>query len=246
MRSIKIALALLFAVLLLVPGIAWATFPTVETTATSSDNTNDTSTIVVNLPSGIQNGNLLVCGIAMSEQRTASWPAGWTELYDTGPTGYGASAAFRRADGSEGASITVTASGTTRGNFLCYRISGHHASTDPEDGTEAQGNNANPDAPSLSPSWGAEDTLWIVMTHHDQEWNMTVAPTSYGNIITSASGSTVSGMASARRTNNTATENPATSTNGGSGNWVANTIAIRPAAVGGGGTAGRLMLMEIY
>ncbi len=96
------------------------------------------------------------------------WPTGagaWTQLF------YGheandtvLSAAFRIADGTEGTTITVTSVHSDFSAHVSYRITGHHATTDPEGASFAGQVKTNaPDPPNLDPgSWGAEDTLWLV------------------------------------------------------------------------------------
>ena len=97
----------LIVVLCLFATPAWATFPTVAATNTSSSAPATSHT--VSLPTGIVSGDLLIVTFASNANAiTHSWPAGWTELYDQTSGTMSGSAAYRRADGTEGGTITVT------------------------------------------------------------------------------------------------------------------------------------------
>ena len=49
----------------------------------------------------------------------------------------------------------------------CWRITGSHATQAMEVAGEAGGPNSTKDPPSLTPSWGADDNLWIAYGSHD-------------------------------------------------------------------------------
>jgi hypothetical protein len=107
------------------------------------------------------------------------WAGGgltWTEIRDsTGTAVNRLGVAYARVvTGSETGTVTVTRSGTLVGDAAMYVlvIPGAHLTTAPEATVMATGNPADPG--SLSPSWGAEDTLWIAVN---------------GNGMTSATGS---------------------------------------------------------
>jgi hypothetical protein len=95
---------------------------------------------------------------------------------------------------------------------------------------------ANPDPPSLTPSWGAADTAWIaVCTFEDSDFVATAAPSSYTGLETTIADTTEDAtLSTARRENNIATENPGTFT-ADSEKYQAFTIAIEPSGGGGGG-----------
>lgn len=236
---------LLLLALLLVVSPAWAqpAFPTVQAVNGGTQGTSTTSH-PVNLPAGIQNSNLLfavitVTGLPSSGLATQiTWPTGWTELYeriyddsiDVGTQ----SLAFRRADGTEGGSITVTTDDSVFSSHTSYRLTGHHATSDPEAGGAAAGN-LDPDPPSLSPSWGAEDTLWFALcgfSLNDDDITISSAPTNYTNLREDNGGAIgeQTSTGTARRELNSASENPGLFAGATGRRWVANTIAIRPAA----------------
>ena len=205
-------------------------FPVVEATATSNGKSTSLS---VTLPASIASGDLLVLFMAGRDNVGTGgigFPAGWTELHDDLDTGDSRTAvAYRIADGTEGASITVTMSSARDLVSLVYRISGTSGNA-PEMGT-ATGDSNSPNPPSLTPSWGSKDTLWLVYGSGDNGKVYTAAPTSYTDLIAQDRGQAASG--SARRENATATEDPGTFTMESAEAWQTVTLAVEPA---GGGT----------
>ena len=226
---IKGLITLLF---LLIVSPAWAVFPTVEATNTSEDSTGDTS-IVVSLPASIQSGDLLIVAIMQSNSTaTNTYPAGWVKLSDDNGSVNTYSTGYRHADGLEGATVTITSTQTGGTSHFSYRISGPDAGTNPEVGVAASGSSINPDPPSLNPTnWGAEDTLWIIGIGTDNAASSVATdPTNYTNPIEDSTGTSIY-IYSARRELNAASEDPGTATLDASDQWIAQTIAVRPAAV---------------
>ena len=89
------------------------------------------------------------------------------------------------------------------------------------------------DSPSLSPSWGSADTVWITLCARDGgSSTVTAYPTNYtgNNSTRAAGGGSGASYGIATRNNATATEDPPSFTVAASGAWCANTIAIRPSA----------------
>lgn len=208
------------------------TFPVVAQTSSHRLDTTQTSHTYT-LPTGISAGDLVVLTFSTIDA-TAAWPAGWNELFNTLSTAVTRhTAAYRFCDGSEGASITVTTNNARQSTGNGYRVTGADVSTPPEVGTPATGNDTLPNPPNLGPSWGAEDTLWLVTMGCQANAPTNSYPTNYTNGFRSASGGGIStdrtNSSSARRDLNASSENPGTFDVGPSNRiWVANTIAIRP------------------
>ena len=165
-----------------------------------------------------------------------TWPAGWDELYNVlGDSNVpNLQVRYRRADGGEGASINVTSTNTEQNASVSYKISGHHTVTNPEAST-AIGTTANPDPPNHALSgWGVEDTLWIVLYGWDGGRINDVYPASYtlSQVTDRGDQATSCGIAIAGQNIAASSENPGTATINASDQWVASTLAIRPAAVG--------------
>lgn len=206
-------------------------FPLVRSTATAATNTTETSHSI-SLPADIVNGELLVA-VFSTVDATVSFPGGWTSLYNVlASNTVRHAAAYRYADGSEGASITVNTNNARQSTANAYRIFG--ASGTPEAAT-ATGEGLNPDPPSLGPSWGSKKTLWFAATGWQTNAGISSSPTNYTDDIHVASaggvGSERTRTASARRAFEASSENPGVFTIGGATNriWVAAAIAVQPA-----------------
>jgi len=237
----KLCLSIIALLFLAAP--AHAAFPSVATTNTSTSSSRTTSH-TVSLPASIAAGDRLICMSGWNESFGAtspSWPAGWTQkTFQANGSSTSLEVRERFADGSEGASITVTTSASTRAAHVCYRITGAHTTLPIEVGTAATGSSANPDPPSLTPSWGADDILWIAIAQTIAGVSYTGDPASYANGLTAdaTNGSSGSSIRVVRRTLNAANENPGTFTVT-SNPWVAQTIAVPSAAAGASGYSSR-------
>lgn len=191
----------------------------------------------VNLPASISAGDLL---IAIVETRnnatfTSGTPAGWTALSSQqggGSAGY-MRTFYRIANGSEGSTATWTASISTTAVWQTMKITGWDGTQAPEVLT-ANGDATSANPPSLTPSWGAADTLWIAMAGHTAitATAFTAAPTNYSGFQCdgASSGGSACSLGFSYRQLNAGTEDPGAFTAGGSNRfWTAATIAIKPA-----------------
>jgi hypothetical protein len=199
-----------------------AGFPAVQTRSQSSVGSSSTSHIVT-LPTGIVSGDLIVILFAIRDDAVLTWPGGWTEV--GGALNNRFHLAFKRSTGGEPASITVTSNEAKRSDHHGWRISGHHATSDPE-WTKFSGSfSGNPNPPNHAASWGtAEKVLWLAGYGSDTAGAATAYPTNYTN------GRTSGASAVAERELNAASEDPSTFTFPG-GVYLAGTVAIRPVAV---------------
>lgn len=204
-------------------------FPQVAAVNGGNDTVNRTDH-TVNLPAGIQAGDLLLVFFASDGNPTITFPEGWTELFDKlSALEVRLVVWYRVADGEEGATITVTTSNIQMTAHTSYRITGY--SGVPECGDATTGNSTTPDPPSLTPSWGAKDTLWFAVCGYDANKTVTAYPTDYTNGRNDFADSLWGcGVGSARRELNAESENPNVFTISASEQWVANTIAIQPVA----------------
>lgn len=216
-------------------------FPVVETTAESAQ-TAQTTTHVVTMPSGIASGDLLLVFMAGGGTAfTLNALTGWTELIDENAA-RGLHALYRQADGTEGASISLTSTVSDRSASIAYRISGaeNPATQAPQISTVATGTSQAPDPSTCTPTGGAKDYLWFTLftlageEADDDTWTNNAA-TNYGNLLqkTSGTGGTNVGasIAVCHRTNNAASEDavwPAASLDQSLA-WRAFTVAVHPA-----------------
>jgi hypothetical protein len=190
---------------------------------------------LLNLPANIAAGNLLIATLLTGPSGAGvTWPAGWTEISDDFLTDILLSHAYRIADGvSDGTTVTVTLpAGGPRHSGFVYRITDWHGVTPPEVGSVANGNSLTPDSPSLTPSWGAADTLWISSFIHTTAGVPTFTePSSYDKSkLTDVTTNRYTGGVVGRE-RNAASENPGNWTLEGvaAAIWLANTVAVRPA-----------------
>jgi hypothetical protein len=208
------------------------TFPVVQTINSFSSGASST-TSVVTLPTGISSGDLLLLVVGIfTIAGSITTPAGWTQLATNG-TFETTSIFYRQADGTEGSSVTVTH--TSAGCVaLCYRITGQLAGGTPAVSVVVTNNTgASPQSGSLTPVWGAADTLWLSLYSGSATGFATMAPAGFSNlqIVHAASAGSISG---AQLGLNTATETPGAFTPNGATTWTAWTVGIEPGTAGGG------------
>jgi hypothetical protein len=154
--------------------VAFPTIPTVaagrvlSALATSPSGTHTSP----NLSSLTKNSGDLLIAIVITydgnstDAEFSSWGGSFTEFEDEATTStMGIGCAYKWSTGSESGTFTVTSSDTSTNDscFFLLSIAGAHASSPPEAGGYATGTSAAADPGSLSPSWGAEDTLWIAV-----------------------------------------------------------------------------------
>ncbi len=225
---------LCLAALLWLPVTVSAVFPTVES-VTETAFATPVATHNVDMPATVNSGDLLVILITRFNM-TGTWttPTGWTLLYDDTSSSTSDSAAYvKSADGTEGGtSVAVVHSSDGRaGAAQAYRITGWSGTLSEVEEARANGSSVSPDPPSLTPAWGAEDTLWIVAAHTSDDDVVTdTFSTNYGNGVDTVcgGGGNASGrISSARRELNAASDDPGVFALASTESWVAATIAIR-------------------
>lgn len=120
----------------------------------------------------------------------SSWGGSFTEVADlASATTMAVGVAWKISTGSETGTFTVTTADTSTNDsiMLLLAIPGAHATSAPEVSTLNVGTNAVPNAPILTPSWGAADTLWITVGANGETatggtyTGVTASPTNYGN-----------------------------------------------------------------
>ncbi len=216
-------------------------FPVVESTNTSSTNSVGTNHVVT-LPSGIAAGDLIVICMAVgSTGVTMNTHADYTELLDESDAN-GLHIWYRWATGGEG-NPTFVSTSSTKDATVSFRISGasNPATQAPERAaTTATSSSVNPDPPSVTPTGGAKDYLWITFCgsageQADDGTYCTAFPTTYTTNhlqkTSSTAGTNVGAMiAAATLSSNAASSDPGTFTVSENNTWRAQTIAIHPPA----------------
>jgi hypothetical protein len=205
-------------------------FPSVPN-RNSSEHATPATSHTVNLPAGISAGELLIVQFLVRGNPVVTWPAGWTTAINDGPDVGNTSRTevhYRFADGSEGASITITTDAAQNSGHRSWRITGAHESTPPE-GAAATGFSATPDPPNLDTAvWTDEDALWLALMGIPASESISVYPLTYTNTFTmrTTGGPT---LGCGERSLNAPVENPSSFTIPAGANWRAVTVAVRPA-----------------
>lgn len=198
----------------------------------------------VNLPTTVVAGDLLLLLIAYDQNVTITVDSvahgAWTELFmDNTSNGNITTYGFVKvASGTEGGSTVDITTSLQRAGSTAYCVAfqdwfGTLAGV--ESSTPVFANNSNPDPGALTPSWGAEDTVWVAHSSSDSNDAITGYPTDYDDnqfTLTGGAGGATTGYAT--RELNAVTEDPGSFTLAGSEQWLATTIGIRPAAAAGG------------
>lgn len=231
-------------------------FPTIPTsgagTIVSQLNTAGGATkTFTNILNGLtkSSGDLLlaICVIYDGNSTNAefsSWTAGWTEFGDIATTTtMGIGAAYKFSNGAESGNLAVTTADTSANDsaMIVMAIPGAHATSPPEIGGTSSGTTSTATPNSISPSWGAEDTLWIPICGCGEDATTgsftgitNIPPTNYSNQLnTGISADVVGGIeaAVAFRQLNAASEDPGNFGNDTSNaRWRCALIAVRPSS----------------
>lgn len=210
------------------------TFPVVATVGYSEEGV-DTTTHDVTVPASIASGDLLLLLVGM-DGNTVTIPTvtGWTNLvWKNGSGTVSEGVWYKFASGSE-TNFTYTSSASEQSVNRCLRFTGMHVSSPPEISGPANDTFTNiASGPSFSPSWGADDTMWMIVAVMDGTGGVSSYPANYtDNQFHDNSGGvsgTCGGLTTCSRNLNAATEDPGDITYATTENRVGYVIAIRPA-----------------
>jgi hypothetical protein len=227
--------------------MAW----TYRTPSSGKEASNSTSHTIT-MPATVVAGDLLIAIFFTDGSETITWDnstlGAWTQMNWSPQIGGSASTTmagyYKTAAGTEGgATITVTTGTTEAATWVVFAIAGWHGTTAPEGTATASGGVTGPDPASHAASWGAEANLWIALSGSDSVDRIDNTgglgwPSGYSN--TGETDNAVAGATNLAWATKEATspENPAAFTWNGTNQKIALTMAIRPAAVGGGTTRG--------
>lgn len=147
------------------PPVGW-TGATLTSWTKSATNTPGTSHSIT-LPGTTVSGELLLAFLMWNANTTITGPGGgWTKLSGTGMSPGQTEVWAKLATGSDGASASFTSSTSNAGTFLVGRITGNYNSlvlgTGIDLAVSTPGSSATPDCPSVTPTWGSGDTLFVV------------------------------------------------------------------------------------
>lgn len=226
----------------------------VDAARVATNGTGAATECVVDLPAGIQAGDIIIVLFRSASSTSASFPnegTDWTRFVtSTADASDDITIIGRRvADGSEGGgTVTITTNNSAKFAAIAWRITG--GSTVEAAGT-VTGSSQTPNPGNLAPAAGSKDYLWLWMGGWEGEQTSPPAsnPANYSNVVganTGTGGQTATNcrVAGASRQNTAASEDPGSWTLSASDDWCAFTVAVHPVAstpqavdVTGGGTA---------
>lgn len=204
------------------------TFPAIQTSSSGTASSTSSLSGTVTLPTGIQIGDYLVIAAQLfSVTASVCSATGWTAAHNSNDV----SVLWRIADGTEGATVTINwTAGANRQNFFAYRITGADNSQAPAVVSNALATNTSIPAPSLTPSWGSADTLWMTFAAQSGANTVSAYPLTGNQVQVINSGNTNCRMDGCTQNITTATESPSNWTLSASSSTVAFTVGIKPAA----------------
>lgn len=209
-------------------------FPQVAATNTSSED-SDVQNHTVSLPASIQAGETLLVFFSCQTNQPIGWPGGWNEIFENQQTDVTLAIAWRKADGGEGATITVTTNDVEISAHASYRINVaiDPTSTPPEVSTGATGTSENPNPDSLTADGGSKEYLWIAVEGNDEDKTVTAYPTNYDSnqLNIAVGGKNGAGIGVASDEVETDVQDPATFTLSGSKTWIACTVVVYPGGI---------------
>lgn len=209
------------------------TAPPIRLSVTPTAFGADTTAHLVAMPAVVEPGDLLLMHFVNDGNATVATPAGWTLLNTTlSGTQVRSSWYWKLADGTEdGTTVDLVTSAAEHASAQVHRFQAgtFDAAVAPAIAVAA-GTSVSPNPPNLAPSWGEADTYWIAAYGADDDDATTGWPWTEGQTYTpSGTGSTTCSAASCVLALRVANIDPATFTMAASEEWVAATVAIKPA-----------------
>jgi len=201
------------------------TFPTVVTTNKGTNGATTSHTI--NLPSGIEVGDLLLVFFATDGDNTITNWGGFTELDQQKDTKdvFGA-VGFKVAVGSD--TLTITTSVSEPSSYVTFRIAGWESDFNPEISIYVYGTTDVPNSSSVTPSWAQDNTLWISTCMNDSNSTITVYPWADNNDNQAGGAVGDCGVGVCSDNLNSISEDPSAFTLNDAEQWFAWTIAVAP------------------
>ena len=221
----RLALLLLLAALAGAP--ARAASPVLAGSGSGID--TDATSVTATLPAGVVAGDLLIVWFCNSAS-SGNWdtPSGWTLL---SPADGSVEIFWKEAVASEPDPVSGEAGGNAAGWFTARITGAEDPATQAPELTEATGTSSTPDPPSITPTGGSNDYLFLATdVNFDGRRTVSTGPSGYSLDQTFATGGGPSGgtggLASLGKT--ATTEDPGTFGISGSSFWETHTIAVHP------------------
>ena len=195
-------------------------YPVIQATNTSK--TNGATSHTVNLPASIVAGELLVFFFTCDSGSTITTPSGWTSVKDSTNAQRRLAMFTKTATGSEGATVSVTTSGTTDSAHTSYRVSTNNYTVTVSSGATATDTTPDPDTLTNGASG---KYLWFAVCCSST--SVTGYPSNY-NTNTTTNIQDAFSIGVGTRSTETDNQNPGSFTTSGSGAWLAFTASLAP------------------
>lgn len=216
-------------------------FPQVAATGTPYEAGSNNTTHLVNCPAHNAGDRLLLlmCFDGSAHAVSSISPVGgdaWTQVFDaTNNQHTRVYEIVERGSGGSSQDVTVTLDASEAGAAAIVVVEDHNTGQAAEVGAQTS-TSSTPNPPTMQPSWGAANNLWIAFAGWDDGTvSCSAGPTDYTGFATARANLTAgAGLAWAFHEENNSQENPSAFTLSASENWVAGTVAVRSA---GGTTA---------
>lgn len=213
--------------------------PTVRSSA-GHGSTAAASSHNVPLPAGYQSGDLLILGLQYRQSVSANAISGWTQIATLGATSP-MTWWRRQADGSEGANVTVTFTGSTNisGGTIAVTTGTWDTAAPINQNSTANGTSTSATATAITPS--VNDTLLIYLGGAVGSGLTMSTPggmsLQWTQSSTDGTNNTVAVMATETGPGSGVSTGTRTSTISGSTDWKAFLLAVAPATAAGGNAA---------
>lgn len=202
-------------------------FPVIQATNVTDNPAGTSHTI--NMPSGIQVGDLLLVFFGSDGDNTITDSQTFTVLaQESNDTASFGAVLYKIAAGGD--SLTITTSVSEPSSAIAYRIDGWESTFAPEISVVAENSTDSPDPNIVTPSWTQDDTLFIATCMSDSNDLVTGYPTNYSLSQLNENGGANGdcGVGVGGRNYNNPSDDPAVFTLEGGEQWVAWTIAVAP------------------
>ena len=195
----------------------------------------NTTTHDITMPIGVSSGDLLIAiAVIDGSTGTVTKPTGWTDIGNVVNTGVVRIYAWYKIAGASETDTTFATSASEESASVVIRISGHDASTTPPEIQTISGgaDTGAHDPPSISPSWGSAESLFIAVAGVDNSGQPGAVSSGYTQLsLTSTGGSGGVGIGACYKITTASAENPGTMSNPSGDQWAAVTIAVKPGGV---------------
>lgn len=209
------------------------TAPPIRLSITQSAFGTNTTAHLVAMPAAVAAGDLLLMHFVNDGNATVTTPAGWTLLNSTlNGTQVRSGWYYKLAAGTEGGTtVDMVTSVAEHAAAQVHRFqAGTFDSAVAPAIAVATGTSVSPNPPNLAPAWGVADTYWIAAYGADDDDATTAWPWTEGQTYTpSGTGTETCSAASCVLALRVASIDPPTFTMAASEEWVAATVAIKPA-----------------